>query len=47
MGEITIKVDGREVKGREGDSILDVCKANGIHIPTLCHIEGLSAYGAC
>jgi len=47
MGEITLKVDGREVKGREGDSILDICKANGIHVPTLCHIEGLSAYGAC
>jgi len=47
MCEIVIKVNDKEVKGREGDSILDVCKANGIHIPTLCHMEGLSAYGAC
>ena len=47
MTEITLKIDNKEVKGKAGDTILEVCKANGIYIPTLCHLEGLSEYGAC
>lgn len=47
MSEITLKIDNKEVKGKVGDTILEVCKANGIYIPTLCHLEGLSDYGAC
>jgi formate dehydrogenase major subunit len=47
MKEITLKIDGKEVKGKEGDTILDVCKANGIYIPTLCYLEGLTPYGGC
>ncbi|MBS7658854.1 MAG: molybdopterin-dependent oxidoreductase [Candidatus Bathyarchaeia archaeon] len=47
MKEIILKIDGKEVKGKEGDTILDVCKANGIYIPTLCYLEGLTPYGGC
>jgi NADH dehydrogenase/NADH:ubiquinone oxidoreductase subunit G len=47
MKEITLTIDGREVKGKEGDTILDVCNANGIYVPTLCHKDGLSDVGAC
>ncbi|MBS7656171.1 (2Fe-2S)-binding protein [Candidatus Bathyarchaeota archaeon] len=47
MKEITLKIDGKEVKGKEGDTILEVCKANDIYIPTLCHLEGLTPYGGC
>jgi len=47
MNEISLTIDGRQVKGEEGDTILDVCKANGIYVPTLCHKDGLSDVGAC
>ena len=33
---IRIEVDGRVVEGFEGQTILEVCRDNGIEIPTLC-----------
>ena len=47
MKEITLTIDGKQVKGKEGDTVLAVCQANGIDLPTLCHLEGLSDIGAC
>ena len=47
MNEIKLTIDGREVKGREGETILDVCLANDIYIPTLCHLKELNSVGAC
>jgi formate dehydrogenase major subunit len=47
MSEITLTVNGKQVKGQTGDTILEVCKANGIEIPTLCHMDGLSEVGSC
>ena len=35
------------MSGREGMTILEVAKENGIDIPTLCYIEGLPPIGAC
>ena len=32
---------------REGQTILEVARASGKYIPTLCYLEGLSAVGAC
>lgn len=43
----TLSIDGREVGAREEDTILDVARENGIEIPTLCHLDGLSEVGAC
>lgn len=40
-------MNGARVSGREGRTILEVAKENGIEIPTLCYIEGLSPMGAC
>lgn len=31
----------------EGQTILQVARANGIHIPTLCYLEGLTPWGGC
>ena len=45
--EITLTVNGKQVKGKEGDTVLDVCRANEIYVPTLCFLEGLSNIGAC
>jgi bidirectional [NiFe] hydrogenase diaphorase subunit len=44
---LTLKIDGQEVGARSGDTILKVARENEIHIPTLCHLEGLSSLGAC
>ncbi len=43
----TLTIDGVAVAGADGQSILDVATEAGIHIPTLCHFEGLSEVGAC
>jgi len=43
----TLKIDGQDVSGTADQTILEVARENGIHIPTLCTIEGLSTIGAC
>ncbi|HUK19625.1 MAG TPA: 2Fe-2S iron-sulfur cluster-binding protein, partial [Bryobacteraceae bacterium] len=43
----TLTVDGREVGAREDQTILEVARENGIFIPTLCELPGLTAPGAC
>ena len=47
MSEITLQIDGREVKAKEGMTILEAAQSTGIFIPTLCHHEKLEPYGAC
>jgi bidirectional [NiFe] hydrogenase diaphorase subunit len=47
MSVLTLVIDGKDVAGTGGQSILDVASENGIQIPTLCHMEGLSEIGAC
>ncbi len=44
---IRIEVDGRVLEGFEGQTILEVCRANGIEIPTLCYEPKLPGFGAC
>jgi bidirectional [NiFe] hydrogenase diaphorase subunit len=43
----TLKINGADVAGTEGQTILDVARENGIHIPTMCYLKGLSATGQC
>jgi bidirectional [NiFe] hydrogenase diaphorase subunit len=43
----TLTIDGADVAGADGQSILEVATENGIDIPTLCHLDGLSDVGAC
>jgi NADH dehydrogenase/NADH:ubiquinone oxidoreductase subunit G len=47
MGEITATIDGRQVKAKEGTTILEAARANGIEIPTLCYHQDLTPLGAC
>ena len=44
---ITLKVNGLEVSVEEGTTLLEAETFLGLPIPTLCHMEGLSPYGAC
>ncbi len=43
----TLRIDGIDVAGNDGQSILSVATENGIHIPTMCHLDGLSDTGSC
>ncbi|RIL03927.1 MAG: bidirectional hydrogenase complex protein HoxU [Proteobacteria bacterium] len=47
MSVCTLFVDGREVSAGAGETLLEVLRENGIDVPTLCNLEGLSAVGAC
>jgi bidirectional [NiFe] hydrogenase diaphorase subunit len=44
---LTFRIDGKDVSSREDETILAVARQNGIFIPTLCHLDGLSEHGAC
>ena len=43
----TLKIDGQDLSGREDETILEVAEENGLSIPTLCHLDGLTEVGAC
>ena len=43
----TLKIDDRDFSARQDETILDVARQNGIFIPTLCDLKGLSSVGAC
>ena len=47
MAAKTLTIDGKQVSAEEGASVLQVCRDNGIPIPTLCHLEGIYDIGAC
>ena len=47
MTEIILQIDGKEVKAREGMTLLTAARSAGIFIPTLCHHEKLEPYGGC
>jgi len=44
---INLSINGKEVTGSPGQTILDVAEENGIEIPTLCHHPLLPVTGAC
>ena len=47
MSEIRLQIDGKEVKAREGMTVLEAAQSVGISIPTLCHHEKLEPFGGC
>ena len=47
MKEVTLKIDGREVKAKEGMTVLEAAKTVGIEIPNVCYHEKLEPYGGC
>jgi formate dehydrogenase alpha subunit len=44
---ITITLNGVEVSGSPGTTILDLARESGVYIPTLCHDPNLTSTGAC
>ena len=48
MSEVrTLVIDGKDVAASSDQSVLSAAQESGIHIPTLCHLDGLSDVGAC
>ena len=47
MVEIKLNIDGIEVTGRDGMTILEAAQSVGIEIPTLCHSPDMVPTGTC
>jgi NADH dehydrogenase/NADH:ubiquinone oxidoreductase subunit G len=44
---VELEIDGEAVRAREGETILQVCRRQGLEIPTLCYGETLTPVNAC
>ena len=44
---IELTINGARVSVEEGTTLLEAARFMGFPIPTLCHMDGLSPYGAC
>jgi len=47
MPEVEVTMDGKKLKGRAGQTILELALENGIEIPNLCHDPRLKSTGSC
>src|ERR1035437_2849907 len=45
--KISIRIDGEYVPAEDGQTILEVARASGKYIPTLCWLENITPVGAC
>ena len=44
---VKLVIDGKNIQVKEGTSILEAAKINGINIPTLCFLKDLNEIAAC
>jgi bidirectional [NiFe] hydrogenase diaphorase subunit len=44
---INLKINGLDITVEQGTTLLEAARFFGLSIPTLCHMDGLSPYGAC
>ena len=47
QNEIVVRIDGKDVKAKEGMTVLQAAQSADIFIPTLCFHQKLDPYGAC
>jgi len=47
MKMVKLTINGQRIKAEEGTTILEAAQENNIYIPTLCHHEEVTPYGAC
>ena len=43
----TLTIDGKGIAAQDGETLLHAASVAGIHIPTLCHMSGISDVAAC
>jgi iron-only hydrogenase group A len=46
-GTVTVEINEKKVSVPLGTTILDACRENQVHIPTLCHHDDLCVAGVC
>ncbi len=44
---VSFRLDGREVSGGSGETLIEIARREGIEIPRLCYAPGLDAVGNC
>ena len=44
---VNLRINGRQVRARSGQTVLEAAKAAGIDIPSLCHHPAIQPHGAC
>lgn len=44
---IHLTINDQPIEVAEGRTLLEACRAHGIHVPTLCYHPALEPYGAC
>jgi bidirectional [NiFe] hydrogenase diaphorase subunit len=44
---ITLTINGKKVKAKEGTALLEICRKMSIPIPTLCYHPDLAPHGSC
>ena len=44
---VKLMIDGKNIEVKEGTTILEAAKSNGINIPTLCFLKDINEIGAC
>jgi bidirectional [NiFe] hydrogenase diaphorase subunit len=47
MSVVTLTINGETVSAQEGQTLLAALREQGVEIPTLCHLDGLSERGGC
>jgi len=47
MNKINVVLNGQNVSGIKGETILQLCRRHGIDIPTLCHDDRLEPFSSC
>ena len=40
-------INGKQYDAKEGQTILDICRENGIEIPTLCFLKNICENSSC
>jgi [NiFe] hydrogenase diaphorase moiety small subunit len=44
---IEFTINGKDITGRPGQTVLEAAQDAGVYIPRLCYMRGLAAFGAC
>ena len=45
--KVQFSIDGKTIEGEAGQTILEAADKNGIYIPRLCFMKGLTPHGSC
>ena len=45
--KINLIIDGVEIQGAPGQTIMEAAEEAGVYVPRLCHLKGLTPFGSC